>query len=308
MAKIDPGLGSQYSREIKRLVNSDGSYNMVRLGGLRGIRDFYKYLIEISWTRFILFSLASYLLINALFATIYLLIGIEHISGTSPEIPDYLEAFFFSAQTFTSVGYGMLSPIGIPANIVGTLESFCGLMSIALITGLLYGRFSRPKSKLAFSEKVILTPYESGKALMLKIVNKRDSVLLNANVRIIMIMDRGGEMEQFNKLYFDLELVLDRIHFFPLTWTLVHAIDEKSPVYNMTIEELEARNTEILILVEAFDETHSQMVTEKHAYGNGSWMENVKFDRNFRINESGVLELYINELNNVIPVDELPQN
>ncbi len=297
----DPGLGSNYNQELKRMVNADGSYNMIRRGALRGIRDFYKFLIDATWWQFILLSLCYYLAVNAIFAVIYLICGIHGISGVNPEISDFSNTFFFSAQTFTSVGYGTMSPISFAVNVVGTLESFVGLMSIALITGLLYGRFSKPKSKLLFTKNIIITPYQDTTAMMFKVVNQRDSILLNTKVKAILIMDQGGEAQnQFNKTYFQLNLELDHIHFFPLTWTIVHKIDNTSPLFGLTMEDLDKRNAEVLILVEAFDETHSQMITERHAYGGDQWLDGVKFDRSFTINENGTLELHIDDLDNLI--------
>lgn len=296
MTNSDPGLGSSYSKEVKRLVNSDGSYNIVRHGALRGFRDTYKYLIELSWWKFLLFTVLYYVMVNVIFAVLYLIAGPENISGTDPQINDFMEMFFFSVQTFTSVGYGYMAPTGMATNLVVTLESFAGLMSIALMTGLLYGRFSRPKSMLAFSKKILLAPFQDGEALMFKVVNKRDDILLNASVKMILIMDRGTGAEQFNKLYYQLDLQLDRINFFPLTWTVVHPINETSPVKGLRPADLIARNTEILILIEAYDETHGQMVVEKHSYGKDDWQEGVKFDRNFRVNEDGTIELFIDEL------------
>lgn len=302
MTKTDPGLGSSYNQEVKRMVNQDGSYNIVRHGALRGLKDTYKYLIELKWWQFLFFSILYYVTINAVFAVMYLIAGPENISGMDREIPDLLEMFFFSVQTFTSVGYGYMAPTGIATNLIVTLESFAGLMSIALMTGLLYGRFSRPKSKLAFSKNILITPYKEKEALMFKVVNKRDDILLNASVKMILIMDRGAGSEQFNKLYYQLDLELNRINFFPLTWTIVHHITEESPVFGLHSAELIARNAEILILIEAYDETHGQMVTEKHAYGVEDWKEGVKFDRNFRVNEAGQIELHIDELDKVVEV------
>ncbi|MCR9172886.1 MAG: ion channel [bacterium] len=303
--KSDPGLGTLYNREIKRMVNPDGSYNLRRRGALRGIRDLYKYLIELSWWMFLLYALLYYLVINCIFSVLYLLVGVDGISGINRDIPDFFDAFFFSVQTFTSVGYGTMSPTSFATNLVGTLESFAGLMSIALITGLLYGRFSRPTAKIAFSKNILITPYKDGQAMMFKMVNKRDSTLLSAEVKVILFMDKGGEdANQFNKEFHRLDLELEQIHFFPLSWTIVHAITEDSPFWGMTVDDLRKRNAEVLILVEAFDETHSQSVKEKKGYGSDQWLEGYKFDRNFRASEvDGVLELHINELDNVVPID-----
>lgn len=301
--KSDPGLGSKYNKEIKRLLNKDGSYNMIRHGALGRFKDFYKYLIEIPWWTFFTYTLLYYLVINVLFALLFLLAGVDGITGTNTEHPDFFEAFFFSVQTITSVGYGQMSPISLPVNIVAAIESFIGIISIALVTGLFYGRFSRPKSKIAFSQNILFTPYKDGNAIMFKLVNKRDVVLLNAAVKVILIIDRGGEKNQFNKMYHELELEVNSVNFFPLTWTIVHGIDDASPLARMSFDEITSRNTEVLILIEAFDETHSQNIVEKHAYGADAWKTGVKFDRNFRINENGILELFIDELDNTLPIE-----
>lgn len=306
MAKnSDPGLGTNYSTEIKRFVNPDGSYNIRRKGALRGVRDFYKFLIESSWGYFILYALLYYTIINCIFASLFVAVGLNGLSISTTDIPDFLDAFFFSVQTFTSVGYGSVSPMSLNANVVAAVESFVGLMSIALITGLLYGRFSRPRAKLAFSQNILITDFKDGEAMMFKFVNKRDSTLLNAEVKVILFMDKGGsDANQFNKDFYRLELELEQIYFFPLSWTIVHAITDESPFKGLTVSDLKRRNAEVLVLVEAFDETHGQSVKEKHGYGGDQWLEGYKFDRNFRAGSDGQLELHINELDKVVPLEK----
>lgn len=297
--KKDPGLGSIYEKEVKRLVNEDGSYNIKRHGALKGFRDFYKFLIDISWLKFILLTFAYYIILNIVFACLYLISGVDGITSFSEEHNEFLNAFFFSVQTLTSVGYGQLSPISMDINVIATIESFAGVMSIAFVTGLTYGRFSKPRAKLGFSKNILITPYKGVNRLMFKMVNKRDSILLNAHVKAILILDKGGDDNQFNKEYFILDLELNHIHFFPLTWTIVHKIDDDSPIHGMSIEELMIRNAEVLVLVEAFDETHSQNITQKHAYGGEDWLNDVKFKRNFKVNLEGTIELKIKELDEV---------
>lgn len=304
MANVkDPGLGSKYEKRVDRFINEDGSYNIKRHGGLKGIKDFYKYLIEVSWWKFFGLAFCSYLLINFLFALIYVAIGIDQISGVNGAYSDLLNAFFFSSQTFTSLGYGSLSPSGMFAGIISSVESFIGLISIALITGLLYGRFSRPSSKIIFSKNVIIRPFDDGTALMFKMVNQRNSILLNTHVKTILILDKGIGTDAFNKEYHNLPLQLDTVNFFPLTWTLVHKIDNSSPLFGVSIDEIKLRNAELIALVEAFDETHSQSVVEKHSFGKDQWIENMQFDKNYRTNDHGQIELHINELNNLSPLD-----
>jgi len=300
----DPGLGSNYKSKIRRLINEDGSYNIKRHGGLRRVRDFYKFLIDLNWWQFVGLSLFSYILINTLFACIYLLIGVDQISGINDLHSPFLNAFFFSIQTLTTVGYGHLSPLGLGTNIVASFESFLGLMGIALITGLLYGRFSKPSSKIAFSKNVIITPHKEGNAVMFKMVNQRNSILLNASVKVLLILDKSSAPEDTMKEYHRVSLEVDAIDFFPLTWTVVHEINEESPLFNTSFEEVKLRNAELIILVEAFDETHSQIVMERRSYGGEQWLKNVKFDRNFRTNEAGEIELFIKEIDNLSSLDK----
>lgn len=299
----DPGLGSTFTSKISRFINEDGSYNIKRKGGLSGVKDIYKLLIDLRWWQFICLAFATYLIINILFAFLYMMIGIDQISGLNKEFHPFLSAFFFSNQTLTSVGYGQLAPIGLGANSLAAFESFVGLIIIALITGLLYGRFSKPTSKIAFSKNVIISPFQDSSALMLKMVNKRNSTLLNTSVKIMLILDSGENPDFSTKEYHRLNLQIDDIHFFPLTWTIVHEINDESPLYQLTLDEIKSRNAEVIVLVEAFDETHHQIVLERQSYGGEQWISNVKFARNFRTNSKGEIELYVNELNDLVPLE-----
>jgi inward rectifier potassium channel len=293
----DPGLGSQFLKPVHRMMNKDGSYNIIRKGGLNGLKDFYKYLIDVHWIVFFLILIGSFILLNLVFATIYILIGIEQINGLNPDIPEFISAFFFSAQTFTTVGYGALHPNGVLTNFFATFESFLGLLSFAISTGLLWGRFSKPSVKIAFSRNIIITPFEEGMAVMFKMVNERQNVLLNTKVKCIFIIDKGVGQLAFNKDYYNLKLETDQVNFFPLTWTLVHKINADSPLFGLEICDLIKRNAEVIILVETFDETFSLTIHHKHSYGGDQWLENVQFERNFEANGKGQIELNVKDIN-----------
>lgn len=295
----DPGLGSKFQKPIKRMMNPNGSYNIIRKGGLNGFQDFYKFLLEIKLHWFLLVITAFYIFINLVFTCFYLMIGIDQLKITSNHQSDFFNAFFFSAQTFTTVGYGAISPNGKAADILAMVEAFFGLLSFALATGLLYGRFSKPSLKIAFSKNIIITPFEEGKAVMFKVVNLRNNVLLNTKIKTLFIIDKGVGSEEFNKDYFTLNLESDTVNFFPLTWTLVHKINDNSPLFGLSLIDLKRRNAEVIVMVETFDETFGQMIIQKHSYAEEQWLEDVKFDRNFRMDENGRLTLYIDELNNL---------
>ncbi len=298
----DPGLGSKFQRPIHRLMNPDGTYNIKRKGALSGVRDFYKYLIDIKWYWFIILLTAFYFVINLIFASLYVLVGIDQLIIANPNHSDFFNAYFFSSQTFTTVGYGSISPHGTSAEVIAMIEAFVGLSSFAIATGLLYGRFSKPSLRINFSKNIIITPFEGGKAVMFKIVNTRKNVLLNTKITAIFILDKGEGYEEFNKEYFDLKLETNQVNFFPLTWTLVHKIDHNSPLTNLSLEELKKRNAEVIVMVETFEETFGQIMIQKHSYAHEQWLENVKFDRNFRMDSKGNLTLYIDELDNMCQV------
>jgi inward rectifier potassium channel len=293
----DPGVGSKHGN-VSRIINEDGSYNIKRLGGMHTFRDLYKYLTEIRWRTFFLWTISTYLLINVLFATFYMIGGIEDISGINHKSNHFLNAFFFSVQTFTTVGYGFLAPVGPIAGIISTIEAFIGLMYFALITGLLYGRFSKPSSKISFARNVLLTDYEDGKAIMFKMVNMRNSVLLKASVNCTLLMNDPNQKRSFHRI----PLELDYIQFFPLTWTVVHKITEDSPFYGLTIDQIRTWKAELLVMVEAFDETFAQNVIEKCSFAGDQWIDGVKFKRNFFPNENGEIELRLNEIHEVEPI------
>lgn len=298
----DPGLGSKFQNPIKRMMNPDAAYNIIRKGGLNNFQDFYKFLLEIKWYSFLLFITLFYIAMNLVFTGLYLFVGIEQLKGASELQSDFFNAFFFSAQTFTTVGYGAISPNGKAADILAMIEAYIGLLSFALATGLLYGRFSKPSLKISFSNNLILSPYEDGEALMFKMVNLRNNVLLNTKVTTLFVIDKGIGEDEFNKEYFALNLETDTVNFFPLTWTLVHKIDENSPLFNISFSELKKRNSEVIVMVETFDETFGQMMIQKHSYAEDQLITGKKFDRNFRMDENGQLVLHIDELNNLTSI------
>ncbi len=284
------------------MMNRDGSYNIVRKGGLTKMQDFYKYMLDTSLPKFLIILLVIYIVLNLFFSGVYMFIGIDQLKGIPDNQPPFFSAFFFSTQTFTTVGYGSVSPGGTGAEIVAMIEAFFGLMAFAIATGLLYGRFSKPNAKIGFSENIIITPFEDTKAVMFKIVNMRDNVLLKSKVNVYLALDKEDGEHSFIKQYYQLNLEVDNIMFFPLTWTLVHKITDDSPLFGLSLDTIKKRNGEVLVLIETFDETYSQDIVKKHSYAQEDWLENVKFEGNFRPNDNGELVLYIDELSKVVPV------
>lgn len=300
----DPGLGTQYGKTVTRMMNPDGTYNIIRVGAVNKFRDVYKFLIDLPLLYFILLLVATFVILNSLFALIYVIIGIEHIHGIPEELNPFAAAWYFSAQTFTTVGYGTLSPKGNLTSIVAAFEAFFGLIAFAMATGLIYGRFSKPSARIAFSNNIIVTPYKNGQAVMFKMVNLRNNVLLNTKINALVSQLNSTDDKSFSRQYFNMKFEVDFVRYFPLTWTLVHPIDEESPFFEKTLEEILNLETEVLLLIEAFDETFSQNVLQKHSYAHHQWKSNVKFKRNFAANEAGKIVLNIRELHELEALSE----
>lgn len=219
----DPGIGTKFDKNVRRIINGDGSYNVERIGSRRGIKDIFKYLVEISWSKFFIILFSAYILLNILFTLIYLAFGFENIAGIDPqEGPVFFQAFFFSIQTFTTVGYGTLAPLGIATQSVAAVEAFVGFLSFSLATGLLYGRFSRPQSKLAFADNFVYSKFEDGYSFKFKMTNLRDVVLQDCEAKVICMFNDQNEQGEMVRKFYMLPLTLPHIEIMALTWTLVH--------------------------------------------------------------------------------------
>lgn len=296
----DPGLGTTYQKSVKRILNEDGSYNIKRIGTIRMLKDFYKYLVDLNAWKFGFFLVGSFLVANLFFAGIYCLIGTEYLHGINPAQNEFVAAYYFSAQTFTTVGYGAIAPNGNLISFVAAMEAFVGLIAFAIATGLIYGRFSRPSTKIAFSHNVIITPHKEKMALMFKIVNQRNSVLLNTKVHVLLsLVNEDSETNMVTRQYYNIPLETDFVRYFPLTWTLVHLINDDSPLYDLTLSEIRGKLAELLIIIEAFDETYSQTVIRKHSYAEHQWATGVKFKKNFSSDDSGMIILNIDEISDL---------
>ncbi|MDB5283580.1 MAG: Inward rectifier potassium channel Kirbac3, partial [Bacteroidota bacterium] len=183
----DLGLDRGGQRGRQRLINTDGSYNMKRkTGRLWGDFTLYHWLLTTSWNRYWLVVFTFYGVMNFIFATIYYLIGVGQLGGDigTTSLSNYLHCFFFSAQSFTTVGYGGIYPIGRAANIIATLEAFTGLMTFALATGTLYGRFSKPVSRIKYSKNILIAPYKDFTGMQFMIANELSSTLMEMEARV----------------------------------------------------------------------------------------------------------------------------
>lgn len=298
---FDPGLTQKYAGPLSRVINEDGSFNVRR----RGVRwqdvNLYLRLINLSWPEFLITVFFAYLTANALFAVGYFLQGPGELQGSDAPTAfgRFLNDFFFSAQTLSTLGYGTIAPRGISASALSSLEAMVGLMGFALATGLLFGRFSRPSARIGFSRNMIVAPYQDTTSLQFRVVNLRVNPIieLGARVMLMTVEENGGELKRKFTL---LELERPSIVFFPLTWTVVHPIDKDSPLFGKTAEELKKLHAEVLILLKGFDDTFSQTVHARYSYRYEEITWNARFAPAFAVDESGTAVVDVDKVGDLV--------
>jgi inward rectifier potassium channel len=265
----DLGFGAVVSRESRqRLLNRDGSFNVERKGlTLLESLSPYHLLITMPWWQFSLLGVTWYFMVNVVFACGYLACGPGALVSTSPGVSQYpfWRAFFFSVETMSTIGYGNIVPVNLAANVLVAAEALMGLAGFAIITGLLFARISRPTANVLFSSHAVVAPYQNITALEFRVANARSNELIEISAKVI--VSRFEKVDGVHtRRYYPLKLERDSVVFLPLTWTVVHPIEEGSILYGESSESLRASNAEILVLLKAFDETFSTVVQTRTSY------------------------------------------
>jgi inward rectifier potassium channel len=301
---FDPGLTQKYAGDLRRAITKDGAFNVHRKGSRLTDHSFYQYLISIPWIQFHFLVLITYIVLNLFFACLYLTAGIKNLQGADASTPvdAFLSAFFFSVHTFTTVGYGTIAPKSIGVNFIAAMEAITGLMCLALATGLLFGRFSKPTINIRFSSNALIAPYQDKTSLQFRIVNRRKSNLLELEAKVLLMIVDKSKPTPIRK-YFQLVLERPSVFFFPLPWTIVHPIDKKSPLYGKTPEDLKSDHAEVLILIKGFDETFGQIVHTLYSYRFDEIIWGAKFIPAFSIDANVDVELHIDDIDKMEQVD-----
>ena len=302
----DTGFGNNPNSYGGRFINRDGSFNLKR----EGISIFerfsvYQRMLNLSTFMFGGIILIYYFTLNALFTMAYLLVGTDQLQGIVGTTPwgRLKETFFFSTQTFVTVGYGRINPLGDMASVLSSLESLTGYISFAVITGLIYGRFSKPKTFLAFSDFAVVAPFKDKTALMFRFANYKDNhILTTVEIKANLAMTLEEDGKPVFK-YYDLTLERNKVDNLPMNWTVVHAIDENSPLYGYSQKDFENADVELYILITGFDEIFSSPVLRRTSYTYKEVQFDVKFIPMYRESDDGkmtILELH--KLNSVVEV------
>jgi inward rectifier potassium channel len=304
--EINTGFGGNNADYGGRLLNKNGQANIEKHGvGIFERISWYHSLLRLPRWKFLMMILLFYIVVNFVFAFVYYVAGVEHLLGISADTVSnqFLEAFFFSAQTFTTVGYGHVSPSGFLVSTIAAIEALIGLLSLALATGLLYARFSKPKAFIKFSSNAIIAPFKDGTALMFRIAPYKNTQLTDAEVKLTI----GIPIEENGKVanrFFSLALEYEKVNSLPLSWTVVHPITEDSPIYKFTKDDFENTGGELIVFVKAFDDMYSNTVVSRSSYTFNEIVYGAKFIPMYhRNNEANTTILDLEKINSFIEVD-----
>jgi len=294
------GFGSISSSYGGRFVTKSGNANVRKTGiAFLDSISWYHTMLTIPRWKFFFIIFAFYFLVNFAFATIYFMIGVEHLKGINAVkvIDQFGQSFFFSIQTYTTVGYGHISPTGFLTSFVASIEALFGLLSFAIATGLFYGRFSKPKAHIIFSDNAIIAPYNDATALMLRISPYKNTNLTDAEARLTMGIHIEEDGIMVNKFY-TLDLELEKVSSLTLSWTLVHPITGSSPLYQMSENDLKNTLGEIIVFIKMFDDMYSTTVVKRSSYTFDEVVYGAKFLPMFtRSQENDKTLLHIDRLN-----------
>lgn len=247
------------------LAFQDGQFNILGLGAWYSYwRDPYYLLLTIPWPGFLALMACCYLALNVLFACAYL-VGGDCIANATPG--SFTDAFFFSVQTLATIGYGAMYPTTTYAHVLVTLEVLTSIIGIALMTGLAFARFAQPTARIIFSQVTVVTPRNGVPTLMFRVANQRRNQILEAETRLYFMRDEISAEGEFTRRFYELKLVRNRTPAFTLPWTVMHAIDEDSPLYAMTPESLAKTKAMLVVSLSGIDETVAQAIHARYTYG-----------------------------------------
>lgn len=297
----DPGFTQQFGAPLRRAIDKDGGFNVRKTGGRWSDIHPYLHLVSISWPAFFAIVFVAYVLMNLAFAGVYYWIGSAQLDGADAPtaFERFMKVFFFSTHTLSTVGYGNIAPRGMGANLVAAFEALVGVMSLAVGTGVLFGRVSRPSARIGFSEKVVIAPYQDITGLEFRVVNRRPNVLIDAEVRILLMTVDMSTRVPSRKFEF-LKLERDSVLFLATPWTIVHPIDSESPLWGKTAEDLAQQQAELLISIKAFDDTFAQSVQQRYSYRHDEFIWGRKFAPAFYVGPKGDLVIELDKLGELV--------
>jgi inward rectifier potassium channel len=245
-----------------RLISRGNDLEIIRTGHQRLLfRDLYVNLLNMPWWAILGLGAAFYLLSNIAFAGVYYLLDNDVSNAHS-----FTDMFFFSVQTMATIGYGFMTPITVTSNIIVAFEALWGLSFFAFVTGLVFSKFSRPTAHVLFSNIAVISDFNGSPHLKIRMANQRTNRIVDANARMYLMRNTVTQEGYNMRRFYDLPLVRSDVPLLRLTWTVLHKIDEKSPLYNLTNAQMVENDDEIIISLVGLDETLSQTIHARHSY------------------------------------------
>ena len=285
----DLGIGRIASERGRgRFLKRDGSFSSRRegLGVLESFSPYY-WLLSVSWPVFFGVAALAFITINLIFASFYLMLGSDTLSSTA-KLSLFEKSFFFNVETLSTIGYGHIVPQSLAAHWLSTVEAFSGVLSVALITGLLFAKFSKPAARILFSRNALIAPYQDQTGLMIRVVNglKNEIIEIQAQITISRFETFNGQRA---RRFYPLKLERSSVAFFPLAWTVVHPITPDSPLWGVSETELESSELEILVVLHGVDDVMYQRVHSRTSYGAEDVVWNAKFGDMYITSKTGGL-------------------
>jgi len=268
-----------------RIVRRDGRFNITAPGApIRSFSDLAHLLLTMGWGRFIALLITGYFAVNALFALVYLACG-DIIDGAEPG--SFRDAFDFSVQTMSTIGYGGLSPATPLADVLVAIESMVGLLGFAVVTGLMFAKFARPTARVLFSETAVVRPRDGQPTLQFRIANQRGNKIVDAEMNLIVVYDHVTQEGEAMRSFLPMPLVRERSPMFALSWTGMHVIDDASPLHGRDREWFVAKNAELVVTLSGIDDTFNQPVHAQFSYVAAEIRWNHAFADIIRLNPDG---------------------
>lgn len=281
----------------RRLIERDGRYNIKKIGMHKAdFKDFYYIALKAPWSLFLLGVIAAYLFLNYVFAVAYVLCGPGALSVVEM---DLWTAFLFSIQTSSTIGYGHILPLSQAANLIVVIESVVSLLFVAVTTGLAFAKFSRPLARIIFSDAILITKHDSKPVLMFRVGNVRVNHIVDASINVVVLKNETTAEGHFFKKLYDLKLLRKSTPVFAMSWTVMHEINEKSPLYGMTKEDFENCKVDFIISLTGIDDTFAQQIHSKHAYGFQDMMWDEHFEDMIEIAPDGLRKVDFRKFNDL---------
>lgn len=291
----------KFLRRSQRLMDGGGRANIRRIGDGPIRRDLYHWLLNTPMHKFAVALVGGYLGLNMVFALAYLACG-DAIANARPG--NLEDAFFFSVQTMATIGYGRMEPIGLAANLLVTFEAGIGLFGIAVASGLMFARFTRPNAGVRFSSKVTISEFDGRRMLMLRLANRRDDGIHEARLHLTLLRDEvTREGIEIRRLH-DLHLERSSSPTFALSWTVMHPITPDSPLYGKTHDDLVAEDALIVAVFAGHHSGFSQEVHARAAFGPAAIAWNARYHDVFVEMPDGQWALDFTKFDDVVPVDD----